>query len=95
LKIDRELLKLKTKFEGIKNLEKLPDAILVFDIKKDVTAVREAKSKNILIIGISDTNTNPTLVDHPIVANDDAIPSIKYILERLKETVLQSQKEVK
>ncbi len=95
LKINRELLKLKTKFEGIKNLEKLPDAILVFDIKKDITAVREAKNKKVLIIGISDTNTDPTIVDYPIVANDDAIPSIKYILERLKEVVLQSQKETK
>jgi len=89
--MDEELRKLKLKFEGIKNLEKLPDAIFVFDMKKENLAVKEARVKAIKVIGISDTNTDPTLADYPIPANDDAISSLKYIGEKLKETILKAK----
>lgn len=87
IKIDKELKNLEIKFGGIKNMEKLPGAIFVLDIKKDDLAVKEARIKGIKIIGISDTNTDPTLVDYPIPANDDAISSIRYILEKVKEAL--------
>ncbi len=90
-KIDRELKNLELKFGGIKNLEKLPDAIFVLDIKKDAAAVKEAKQRGIKVIGITDTNVDPTLVDFPIPANDDAMSSVKYILDKVKE-VIKSQK---
>ncbi len=90
-KIDQELKDLEIKFWGIKNLERLPDILFVLDMKKDSLAVKEAKRKGVKIIGISDTNCDPTLVDYPIPANDDAISSIKYILEKVKEVIL-SQK---
>lgn len=88
-KIDEELKDLGTKFGGIKDLERLPDAIFVLDMKKDVLAVKEAKMKGIKVIGISDTNIDPTLADYPIPANDDAVPSVKYILEKVKEVILK------
>ena len=56
-------------------------------MKKDVLAVKEAKEKGVKVIGISDTNCDPTLVDYPIPANDDANTAIKYILEKVKETI--------
>jgi len=87
IKIDKELKNLEIKFGGIKNMEKLPEAIFVLDMKKDNIAVKEAKIKGIKIIGISDTNVNPALADYPIPANDDAIPAIRYILEKLKEAI--------
>jgi len=90
-KIDQELKKLEIKFAGLKNLEKLPEAIFVLDIKKDDLAIKEAKAKGIKIIGICDTNTDPTLTDYPIPANDDAISSVKYILERLKEVIIKTK----
>ncbi|GAI11579.1 unnamed protein product, partial [marine sediment metagenome] len=83
-KIDRELRNLKLKFGGIKNLEKLPDAIFVLDMKKDAAAVKEAKMKGIKVIGLADTNVDPTLADFPIPANDDALSSVKYILDKVK-----------
>jgi len=86
-KIDRELQRLEIKIGGIKELEKLPDAIFVLDIKKDNLAIKEAKIKGIKIIGITDTNTDPTLIDYPIPANDDAVPSITYILKKIKEAI--------
>lgn len=93
-KIDQELRDLEKKFGGIKNLENLPDAILVLDIKKDNLAVKEARMKGIKIIAISHTNTDPTLVDYPIPANDDAISSVKYILEKIKEVILRARSKI-
>jgi small subunit ribosomal protein S2 len=89
-KIDQELKNLEMKFGGIKNLERLPDAIFVLDMKKDDLAVKEARMKGIKVIGISDTNCDPTLADYPIPANDDAISSVKYILEKVKEVIIKA-----
>lgn len=91
LGIDRELRDLEIKFGGIKNLQSLPDAIFVLDMKKDEIAIREAKKKGIKVIGIAHTNVDPTLADYPIPANDDAISSVKYILEKVKEVILKAR----
>ncbi|MBM3206032.1 MAG: 30S ribosomal protein S2 [Candidatus Staskawiczbacteria bacterium] len=91
LNFDKELETLKIKFEGIKRLRKLPDAIFILDLKKDLTAAKEAKKKGIKIIGVVDTNINPDIADYIIPANDDAISSIEYVLESVKETILNSR----
>jgi small subunit ribosomal protein S2 len=90
-KIEKILNDLEKKFGGIKNLEKLPDAILVLDMKKDALAVKEARMKGIKVIGIADTNIDPSLADFPIPANDNAISSVKYILDKVKEVILKSK----
>ena len=95
IKIDEELRDLEIKFGGIKNLERLPDAILVLDLKKDDLAVKEAIMKGIKIIAISHTNTDPTLADYPIPANDDAVSSVKYILDKIKEAILSTKLKTK
>ena len=87
LKIDKELESLRVKFEGIKNMTKLPEAVFIADLKKDIICAREAKIKGIFIVAITDTNVDPTIVDYPIPANDDAISSVKYILDKVSETV--------
>jgi small subunit ribosomal protein S2 len=92
-KIDQELRELQLKFGGIKNLTQLPDAIFVLDMKKDTLAIREAKQIGIKVIGIADTNCDPTLADYPIPANDDAISSVKYILEKVKEVIKKCPKK--
>lgn len=91
IKFDKEMESLRVKFEGIKNMAKLPDAVLIFDMKKDDTCAREAKRKGIKIIGIVDTNINPDMADYPIPANDDAISSVKYILEKVKESIIEAK----
>lgn len=88
---DKEIESLRVKFEGIRNMSKLPDVVVIFDIYKDDTCLREAKRKGIKIVAICDTNTDPSQVDYPIPANDDAISSVKYVLEKLKETILNSK----
>jgi len=61
-------------------------------MKKDDLAVKEARMKGIKVIGISDTNCDPTLADFPIPANDDAISSVKYILDKVKEVIKKVKK---
>ena len=88
MNFDKELQTLRIKFEGIKSMTKLPEAVFIFGVDKDITCVREAKIKGIKIIGIVDTNVDPDLVDYPILANDDAISSVQYILEKVKEAII-------
>jgi small subunit ribosomal protein S2 len=90
-KIDQELRNLEIKFGGIKNLTRLPDAIFVIDMKKDNLAVKEARVKEIEVIGVSDTNVDPALADYPIPANDDALSSLRYILEKVEEVILKAK----
>jgi len=91
LNFDREIAKLKVKFEGVRNMSKLPDAVIIFGLDKDITCAREAKRKVIKIVAIVDTNVNPDIVDYPIPANDDAISSVRYIIDKVKETIINSK----
>jgi len=88
---DKELARLQLKFGGIKTLTQLPDAIFVTDIIKDNLAIKEAKAKGIKVVAISDTNSDPAMADYPIPANDDAISSVKYILDKVKEVILKAR----
>jgi len=89
--IDEEIQKLKKKFEGIKELEKLPEAILVLSIKEQTTAIKEAKKKNIPIIGLVDTDSDPSLIDYPIPSNDDAISALKFMLSKIEDSIFKSK----
>lgn len=91
LDFDREIAKLKVKFDGIRNMSKLPEAVFIFGLDKDITAAREAKRKGIKIVSIVDTNVNPDIVDYPIPANDDAISSVRYIIDKAKEAIINSK----
>jgi len=86
-----ELEKIRKKIGGIKNLEKLPDAVFVCDMKKDINAVKEARKKGIKIVAIADTNVDPTLADIVIPASDDGRSAMEYILEKVKEVVLKAE----
>jgi small subunit ribosomal protein S2 len=92
---DREIKGLEMRFGGIKTLTKIPEAIFVSDMRKDILAIREAKARGVKVIGIADTNVDPNLADYPIPANDDAVTSIKYILEKVKEAVLKAKPKSK
>jgi len=95
LNFDREIASLKIKFDGIRNMSKLPDAVFIFGLDKEITCAREAKIKGIKIISIVDTNVNPDIVDYPIPANDDAISSVRYILGKVKDVIMDSKQTVK
>jgi len=93
--IEEEIKKMGIKFGGIKEMKKMPEAILIADMKENDLAIREAKQLNVKIIGICDTNIDPTLADFPIPASDDAVSSLKYILEKVKEAVKSTKPKIK
>ena len=93
LEIDKDLDRFEMKFGGIRNLTSLPEAIFVSDIEQDNLAVQEARIKGIKIIAIADTNVDPSLVDYFIPANDDAVSSVGYILNKVKQTILAAKDE--
>ncbi|MBW2646904.1 MAG: 30S ribosomal protein S2, partial [Deltaproteobacteria bacterium] len=72
---------------GIEQMEKLPQALFVVDVRKEKTAIREARKKKIPIIAMVDTNCNPQLIDYPIPANDDATKSIKIIVSAVLDII--------
>lgn len=84
---DEEIERLNTLMGGIKDLDRLPEAIFVVDLIKDILPVREAKKRDIKTIGFADTNTDPNSVDFPIPANDDAISSITLLLNIIADII--------
>ncbi len=78
-KLARYLTRLKVYYGGVLSLKKVPGALFIVDIRKEQSAVREAIRRNLPIIAICDTNADPSMISHPIPANDDAVGSISYI----------------
>ncbi|MBI5613972.1 30S ribosomal protein S2 [Candidatus Gottesmanbacteria bacterium] len=91
LKLAHHLRKLTMEYEGVLNLPKPPVALFVVDVKKEFSAVREAKRTESFTLGIVDTNTNPLDVDIAIPANDDAVGSITYIVKAIAEAYLEGR----
>ena len=89
---DEEIEKLNKKFGGIKEMIKLPDALLVLSIKKSLAAVREAQRKKIPIVGLVDTDSDPMMANYPIPANDEAISVLEFMLDKFKEIIIKSKK---
>jgi len=87
LNFDREIEKLKKRFEGVRGLDKLPEAVFVVSVKAQMTVIREARKKNIPILALVDTDCDPTLVDYPIPANDESLSSIKFIMNKIREAL--------
>ena len=90
----KELEKLRKHLNGIKNMSKLPDVVIIVDQKREITAVKECRKLGIPIVSILDTNCDPDLVDVPIPGNDDAVRSIKLILQSLSENIKSGQMNV-
>lgn len=93
LRLNKEITKLEEKVGGLVRMKKIPEAIFVLDIKKEITAIKEAKKKGVKIIGVVDTNSDPNLVDFPIPANDDAVSSLNYILKIFAQSILKAKKK--
>ena len=90
IKIRKEYDKLKLYFEGVREMKKMPDAMIIVDPKKEINAIREARKLNIPVFGIVDTNCDPDLVDYVIPANDDAVRSIKVVLGVLNNAICEA-----
>lgn len=87
LQVTRQRAKLEKNLGSISEMNRIPGAIFIVDVRKEHIAVEEAKKLNIPTFGLVDTNSNPNLVDFPIPGNDDASKSINIILQYITEAV--------
>lgn len=94
-RFQEEIDLLNTRYGGIKDLTEQPAAIIVTDSIVDKNAIKEAKTLNIPIFAIADTNVDPTVIDYPIPANDDAVKSVQIILDYMVEAVKAGQAKIK
>lgn len=83
----KELEKLRKNLDGIKDMHRIPDVVILVDQKREMTAIRECQKLGIPIVSILDTNCDPDLIDIPIPGNDDAVGSIKLILQSLTDSI--------
>jgi len=91
LLISRELTKLERNLGGIRDMQKLPDAVFVLDTKKEHIAVTEARKIGIPIVAVVDTNCDPDLVDFAIPGNDDAIRAGELMSRVISDAVLEGR----
>jgi len=91
LQFDRQIAKLDLAVGGLVDLVKLPDAIFIWDIKVEKTALAEAKKKHVPIIAVCDSNVNPEGIQYVIPANDDASKAITLVLALFKEAVIEGR----
>lgn len=89
------LNKLQRFYGGLSTISKIPDALVIVDVKSEKNALVEAKTTGVKTIAIVDTNVDPDSVDYPIPANDDSETSITYILTTLIEAYVKGKKEIK
>ena len=91
----KELQKLQKHLNGIKTMKQLPDIAIIIDQKRELTAIAECRKLGIPVVSILDTNCDPDLIDIPIPGNDDAVRSIKLILNTLTNSILAGQVNAK
>ena len=87
--IRKEYDKLIKSLGGIRNMKKLPNALIIVDPKTEETAIKEARKLNIPVFGIVDTNCDPDMVDYVIPANDDAVRSVKLVIGVLANAIAE------
>jgi small subunit ribosomal protein S2 len=89
--LNRELTKIQRNLSGIRDMVRLPDAIVVVDPRREHIAVKEARRMGVATVALIDTDSDPDVVDLPIPGNDDSIRSIELILARLADAVLEGK----
>nr|YP_009313908.1 Ribosomal protein S2 [Hommersandiophycus borowitzkae]SCW22162.1 Ribosomal protein S2 [Hommersandiophycus borowitzkae] len=89
----KELEKLRKHLDGIKHMNYLPDIVVIVDQRREITAIQECIKLGIPTICVLDTNCNPDMVDIPIPANDDAIRSIKLVIGKLADAIIDGAQD--
>ncbi|MCQ2568941.1 MAG: 30S ribosomal protein S2 [Candidatus Saccharibacteria bacterium] len=93
-RFQEEIDVLNERYGGIKNMAEQPVAVIVTDMIQDKNAVKEAKTLNIPVFAICDTNVNPSEVEYPIPANDDAIKSVKLVLDYFAQAIKEGKAKI-
>jgi small subunit ribosomal protein S2 len=87
----REATRIRQNLEGVLEMDKLPDVIVIIDTVKEAIAVAEARRLGIPIVAVVDSNSNPEEINYPIAGNDDAIRAIRIILQKLVDSIVKSR----
>ncbi|MFN4220484.1 MAG: 30S ribosomal protein S2 [bacterium] len=90
-KYQKELEFLQIEYEGLRDMYKLPDIVLIVDVRREVIAIEEAKKMGLTVVGIVDTDGNPDIVDLPIPSNDDAFKSVQYVVGKLTDAIVEGK----
>ncbi|NCO44205.1 30S ribosomal protein S2, partial [Candidatus Berkelbacteria bacterium] len=90
--ITTKIERLHKTLDGMKNLQKLPDILVIVDTNKENTAVTEAKRLDIPVVGVLDTNSNPEDVAYPVMINDDAPAAVSLVVTLLAEAIAEGAK---
>ena len=90
-RLQEEIDELNKKYSGVKDLSGKPGAVFIIDILGDVNAINEAKTLGVPVVGLADTNVDPTRVDYVIPGNDDAIKGVSLILDYVKQAVAEGK----
>ena len=91
IKLKKEWEKLEKNLGGIKDMERVPDAIFIIDPKKERICVQEAETLGVTLIGIADTNCDPEELDYIIPGNDDAIRAVRLITSTMADAVIEAK----
>lgn len=91
LLLERELERLKRFFGGLDGIEDKPDLLIIVDVKRERTAVKEANATGVEVVGIVDSNSDPDGVTYPIPMNDDASKALLYVLGLMKEAIAEGK----
>ena len=89
IKIRKEYDKLNKNLRGIRNMKKVPNALIIVDPRAEETAIKEARKLKIPVFGIVDTNCDPDMVDYVIPANDDAVRAVKLVIGALTNAIAE------
>jgi len=89
--IKKELVKLQDAFGGVREMDKLPTVVFVADAVRDRIIVNEANKMKIKVVAITDSNADPDGVDYPIPANDDALSSLKFVINMVKDALVEGK----
>jgi small subunit ribosomal protein S2 len=89
IKLERERKHLQANLAGIKNMRRLPDALFIVDSNNEAIAVKEARKLGIPVVAVVDTNCDPTVVDHVIPGNDDALRAIRLFTSKVSDSVIE------
>jgi len=87
LDIQRDIEKMEKKFGGLRDLKKTPDMMIIIDIYRERSAVKEANGAKIKTVGIVDSNGNPELVNYPVPMNDDSPEALNYVLDLISQAL--------
>ena len=91
LLIDREIVRLNTRLEGVRSMKRLPDLVFIVDVGREDSAVRECNLLKIPVVALVDTNCNPQDIDFVIPSNDDAIRAIKLLVAKVADAVMEGK----